>query len=84
MIKINGDKVPANRCDPAEPKGCSDKEKKYIAKTEKKNLDAAGLQKEIARLEKMAGKKMKASLIGWINQRKAILKKMLAAAKTDL
>lgn len=84
MIKINGNKVPANRCDPAEPKGCSDKEKKYIAKTEKKNLDAAGLEKEIARLDKMAGKKMKASLIGWINQRKAILKKMLAAAKTDL
>ena len=28
MIKIYGDKVPANRCDPAYPKGCSDKEKK--------------------------------------------------------
>lgn len=84
MIKINGDKVPANRCDPADPKGCSDKEKKYIAKQEKKNLDSAGLEKEIARLEKMSAKKMKASLTGWINQRKAILKKMLDAKKSEL
>ena len=84
MIKINGNKVPANRCDPADPKGCSEKEKKYIAKQEKKGLDAAGLEKEIARLEKMSSKKMKPELIGWINQRKGILKKMLANKKTDL
>ena len=84
MIKINGNKVPANRCDPADPKGCSEKEKKYIAKQEKKGLDAAGLEKEIARLEKMSSKKMKPELVGWINQRKGILKKMLANKKTDL
>jgi len=55
-----------------------------LALKEKKNLDAAGLQAEITRLEKMGGKKMKASLIGWINQRKAILNKMLAVKKSEL
>ena len=83
MIKINGNKKPANRCDPKDPSGCTDKQKKYIAKMEKKNLDTAGLEKEIARLTKMSGQSMKPELQGWIVQRKAILTKMVEA-KTDL
>ena len=83
MIEINGDRKPANRCDPKDPSGCSDKQKKYIAKMEKKNLDTAGLEKEIARLTKMSGKRMKPELQGWIAQRKAILNKMVSA-KNDL
>ena len=83
MIKINGDKKPANRCDPAKPDGCSEREQKFITKMTKKGLDEAGLDKEIARLEKMSGKKMKPELLGWINQRANILRKMLDAKKTD-
>ena len=83
MIKINGDRKPANRCVPKDPSGCSDKQKKYIAKMEKKNLDTAGLEKEIARLTKMSGKSMKPELQAWITQRKAILNKMVSA-KNDL
>merc|ERR1719274_373133 len=83
MIKINGGRKPANRCDPKEPSGCTDKQKKYIAKMEKKNLDTAALEKEIARLTKMSGQSMKPELQGWIAQRKAILTKILEA-KTDL
>ena len=47
------------------------------------HLDEAGLGKEIERLEKMSGKKMKPELLGWINQRANILRKMLDAKKTS-
>ena len=32
IIKINGDKVPASRCDPSDNKGCNEMEIKYIEK----------------------------------------------------
>lgn len=32
IIKIKGDTVPAQRCDPATLEGCDDKEKTFIAK----------------------------------------------------
>merc|ERR1711964_204565 len=78
IIKINGDKVPASRCDPtSDNKGCSEKEIKYIEKqTAKFGGDKSKVTKELARLQGMAGNKMKDELVGWMNKRIGILKKM--------
>jgi len=78
IIKINGDKVPASRCDPAKDnKGCSEKEIKYIAKMTKKfSGDKDKVATELKRLEGMKGNKMKDELIGWMNKRIGILGKM--------
>ena len=50
--------------EPASGDGCDDKEKKYIAKVQKKfGADAAKFAKEAARLQKMQGGKMKPELL---------------------
>ena len=78
IIKINGNKVPASRCDPAnDNKGCSEKEIKYIEKQTKKVAgDKSKITKELGRLTGMKGNKMKDELIGWLNKRIGILQKM--------
>merc|ERR1712178_295930 len=65
IIKINGDKVPANRCDPGSLKGCNDKQKTFIEKAEDKFSTADEMAAEIERLEKMKGRKMKGSQASW-------------------
>jgi len=82
IIKINGDKVPASRCEPSSGKGCDDKSKKYIAKMSKKTLEQ--LEKEIARLAKMKARKMKPKLVVWIQKRSNILGKLVADKKKEL
>jgi FKBP-type peptidyl-prolyl cis-trans isomerase FklB len=74
IIKINGNKVPASRCDTKDGKGCSDKEKAYIEKMTKKGKDA--VVKEHGRLEGMKGAKLKPELEVWVNKRKNILSKL--------
>ena len=64
MIKINGDKVPANRCDPADPKGCSDKEKIYC-KTREKIWIPLVLKKKLLDLKKCQQKNE--SIINWLD-----------------
>ena len=84
ILKIKGDKVPANRCDPADPeKGCSEKEQKFIAKASD-TWDEAKRAAQLKRLKGMQGGKMKPALAKWINQRIAILSKLEAAAKEEL
>jgi hypothetical protein len=59
--------------------GCSDKEKKFISGWKAKlegSHTAADIEKQIARLEGMAGGSMKAELKTWITQRLAIFKQL--------
>ena len=82
IIKINGKKVAADRCDPSSGKGCDDKSKKYIKKVEGKSVEE--LKKEIKRLDGMKGRKMKPELLVWLGKRSKILAKLLAAAEKEL
>merc|ERR1711907_886956 len=78
LIKIKGDKVPAQRCDVTTLEGCSEKETKYLTKV--KAWDSAKVTKEIARLAGMANKSMKPELQAWISARSALLTKISAGA----
>merc|ERR1712098_162849 len=79
IIKINGDKVPALKCDPATLDGCNEKEEKYIRKQQKKELSVEALGKELKRLQGMKQKKMKPSLLNWVERRINIVGKMKSA-----
>lgn len=68
----------ASLCAITEPyAGCSDQEKKFIEKAANLNADEA--DKQLARLTKMQGGKMKDSLKLWVDQRIAILNKLSKA-----
>ena len=58
ILKINGNKVPASRCDVSTLEGCDDKEKTYL--NAKKALSTADIATEVKRLDGMSGKKMAA------------------------
>jgi len=74
IIKINGDKVDAIKCDPATNEGCNDKEIAYIEKMKTKFAgDTDGLKGELKRLEGMSGAKVKPELQQWMVRRKKIL-----------
>ena len=65
------------KCDVGSPDACDDKEKKYIAKVQKKfGADAAKFAKEAARLQKMQGGKMKPELLQWLARRLNIVSKL--------
>lgn len=74
IIKIKGDKVPAVRCS-LDGKGCSDKEKDYIAARTKLAKDVN--QKEFDRLTEMKKGKLKPELVQWISRRQNILRKLV-------
>lgn len=61
-----------NLCSITSGKGCSDKEKKFIELFKTKSKE--DVNKQIDRLNTMAGKSMKAELKAWVTQRIAILK----------
>merc|ERR1719181_1507012 len=74
IITINGDKVPAMRCDAANGEGCDEKETKFIAKLAEKFEGAKDkLAAELTRLKGMASKPMKPSLQTWMAKRVNIL-----------
>eukprot|EP00211_Chloroparvula_japonica_P015909 CAMPEP_0119133064 /NCGR_PEP_ID=MMETSP1310-20130426/12917_1 /TAXON_ID=464262 /ORGANISM="Genus nov. species nov., Strain RCC2339" /LENGTH=209 /DNA_ID=CAMNT_0007123737 /DNA_START=98 /DNA_END=730 /DNA_ORIENTATION=- len=84
ILEIQGDKVPANRCDVDTLEGCDDKEKVYVGKIREKigsGFDVAG---EMSRLRKMSAGKMKSDLQGWILKRLAILEKLESASNDEL
>jgi len=64
------------KCEVKAPEGCSEKETKFIAKMDGK--DAETLTKEIARLEGMKAKKMKADQKAFLFQRLHILGQLTA------
>eukprot|EP01062_Namystynia_karyoxenos_P009955 TRINITY_DN1351_c0_g3_i1.p1 TRINITY_DN1351_c0_g3~~TRINITY_DN1351_c0_g3_i1.p1 ORF type:complete len:224 (+),score=124.23 TRINITY_DN1351_c0_g3_i1:89-673(+) len=61
-------------CDVNDPKECTDKEKEFIEKMKAKGADE--IKKQLARLEGMAGKSMKADLKQWWAQRVNVLKQL--------
>lgn len=65
------------KCNVADPKDCSDKEKKYMEKMKTKSSEDR--QAQITRLTKMKGDLMKADLRQWLIQRLRIL----TALETD-
>lgn len=67
------------KCSVADPKDCTDKEKKFIEK--QKAADAPARAKQLERLNKMKGSSMKAALKKWLNQRLHILNSL---AKDEL
>ena len=74
ILKINGDKVPANKCDVKTLEGCTEKESTYV--TTKTALDTAAVKTEIKRLEGMSGKAMSDEKKGWLNKRLTLLRNM--------
>jgi len=69
-------------CSLEEPyKGCSDKEKKFIVKM--KSLSPSEWQAQLDRLDGMKQKKMKDTLLQWVNARRAILKKFLSSPSEE-
>jgi len=75
IIKINGNKTPANKCDPATTKGCNDKQKAYIEKQGKASADKR--KAELKRLEGMQAGEMKPDAKTWLMSRVKMLKKMV-------
>jgi len=62
------------KCQVSDPKGCSDKEKKFIETMQAKDADAR--KKELARLSGMKAGSMKPELKQWLVQRQNILKQL--------
>merc|ERR1712129_545351 len=75
MIKIKGDKKPAEKCDVKSLKGCSAKQKTYVEK--QLGGTAEKRKTELKRLEGMAGGDMKDDKKNWILSRMKMLKKMV-------
>ena len=83
IIEIEGDKVPAQRCDVETLESCDEKEAKYVAKAKKKYATLALLEKEKARLAKMNKGTMKPELSQWIVRRSNILNQLIKAQGKD-
>jgi len=75
IIKINGETVPAVKCDVATKDKCTDREAAYIDKMRSKG----GFAKELKRLSGMDVKNLAPELASWLNKRKSILGKMIQA-----
>jgi len=69
------------QCDVNEQSGCTDKEKKFIAKVKPKGADY--FMKQKTRLEGMAKKSMRASLKQWVMARLNIFKQLVAESSAD-
>jgi hypothetical protein len=79
IITINGDKVPANRCDATTGDGCDEKETSFIAKIAEKFGGAKEkLQAELDRIKGMVNGKMKPTLKVWASKRMGILSQLVA------
>merc|ERR1719229_676552 len=74
ILKIKGNKKPADKCDPVTLQGCNDKQKKYVEKQQGGTADKR--KAELARLEGMQGGDMKDDKKNWILSRIKMLKKM--------
>merc|ERR1711874_402119 len=74
IIKINGEKVPAERCDVKTLVGCNDKQKTYVDK--QKATGKAKVEAELKRLTGMQSNSMKEENKVWLLQRKNLLTKL--------
>mmetsp|Transcript_4249 Transcript_4249/g.7105 ORF Transcript_4249/g.7105 Transcript_4249/m.7105 type:complete len:233 (-) Transcript_4249:66-764(-) len=75
ILKIKGGKKPASKCDVQTLDGCKEKEAVYV--TAKKELGSEGIEKELTRLQGMAGKKMASEKMVWVSNRIVLLNKLL-------
>lgn len=82
IIKIEGGKVPALKCNATTSEECNDKEKTYIAKT--KSWDATKVAAELQRLDKVADTKMNPELALWMKRRVHILNQLKPGADGEL
>merc|ERR1740133_254005 len=73
IIKIQGGKKPADRCDIDTLKGCSDKQKAYVEKQQKATADKR--KTELKRITGMTGA-MKPEAKDWLNSRIKLLTKL--------
>jgi len=74
ILKIQGKKVPANKCDVKTYAGCSEKEETYIKS--KAEMTAEALGAEIKRLGGMASQKMSSTQSVWLSKRVGLLNKL--------
>ena len=74
ILKIQGKKVPANKCDVKTYTGCSEKEETYIKS--KAEMTAEALGAEIKRLDGMASQKMSSTQSVWLSKRVGLLNKL--------
>jgi hypothetical protein len=74
ILKIKGNKTPANRCDVKTLEGCSEKDTKYINKYTEKEI--ADIEKEMKRLKGMDLKKLADGPAGWVSRRLSLLSRM--------
>jgi FKBP-type peptidyl-prolyl cis-trans isomerase FklB len=75
ILKIKGNKKPADKCDVETLKGCNDKSKTYVEK--QTGATAEKRKAELARLDKMKGGEMKPEAKSWLMSRIKILGKMV-------
>mmetsp|Transcript_39828 Transcript_39828/g.104984 ORF Transcript_39828/g.104984 Transcript_39828/m.104984 type:complete len:239 (+) Transcript_39828:77-793(+) len=75
IIKINGVRVPTNRCDPETSKGCNEKQAAYIEKQSKNTVEKR--MSELRRLEGMQSREMKSDNRNWLQSRINLLRKMV-------
>merc|ERR1712179_619425 len=74
ILKIKGDKKPADKCDVDTLAGCNDKQKNYVQKQMEKPLEKQ--QAELKRLEGMQAGEMKEEAKNWLMSRIKLLKKI--------
>merc|ERR1712217_614325 len=74
ILKINGGKVAADRCDQESLKGCNDKQKKYLEKQQQATKEKR--KSELERLKGMQGGQMKEDKLSWILSRIGLLAKL--------
>eukprot|EP00421_Protoceratium_reticulatum_P055018 CAMPEP_0168493816 /NCGR_PEP_ID=MMETSP0228-20121227/70912_1 /TAXON_ID=133427 /ORGANISM="Protoceratium reticulatum, Strain CCCM 535 (=CCMP 1889)" /LENGTH=81 /DNA_ID=CAMNT_0008510607 /DNA_START=52 /DNA_END=295 /DNA_ORIENTATION=- len=74
ILKINGDKKPASRCDVKTLEKCTEKQKDYIGKQKGKGKEK--VEGELKRLEGMKGGQMKEDKLSWLNKRIKLLGKL--------
>jgi FKBP-type peptidyl-prolyl cis-trans isomerase FklB len=75
IVKIKGDKKPADKCDTETSAGCNDKQKAYLEKHSKSSPEKRSA--ELKRLEGMQGGEMKPENRNWLVSRIRLLTKMV-------
>merc|ERR1712113_1207315 len=76
IIKIKGDKVPADRCDPETKKGCSESQVKMLEKIYAR--DPEGRKKELERLKRISSSSMSEDKKQNIQRRMNMMQKVVA------
>ena len=71
ILKIKGNKVPAERCDPKTYEGCDEKSSTYLKS--KASMTTEAIAAEIKRLSGMASKKMSPTQSAWLSKRSTLL-----------